>query len=287
MHILPDKKHPYYNKTCVFTTKHHKATVFKEPLRSQVGCILKELPLDTDQLGTFYGDIPRLNSSLETCKRKCLLGLDAHHHSLGLANEGTFGIDSVLNIPYDAEVVILIDKDQGCELIMDYKSYDTNYSAATIQTEQELEAFAKQGLFPSHGLIVTSYPKSQTALHFKGIQNWRGLVSKFKACLADSQTRKVVVETDMRAHMNPTRMKVLSSFANIVTKRLSHLCPICKIPGWGVIATSPGLPCALCHAPTGMTKETTFGCIKCTYQKTIPKKKQTYADPGFCLLCNP
>jgi hypothetical protein len=170
---------------------------------------------------------------------------------------------------------------------MHYRSYETNYSAATIKTVKELEAFAKQGLFPSHGLIVSSYPKSPKALHYKGIQDWSDLISKFKACLTDSQTREVIVETDMRAHMNPTRMKVLSSFAEVFTQRLSQMCPSCNLPGWGVIATSPVLPCSFCNFPTCVTKESSFGCIQCAYQETIPTTKQTKADPRYCSQCNP
>ena len=41
----------------------------------------------------------------------------------------------------------------------------------------------------------------------------------------------VRVESDMRAHMNPTSMIVISQLAEKLDQRLSILCPKCKLPG--------------------------------------------------------
>ncbi len=46
---------------------------------------------DTDSLGTFSGEVQRLDDALSTCRRKALMGLEQSGLRLGLASEARFG----------------------------------------------------------------------------------------------------------------------------------------------------------------------------------------------------
>ena len=52
--------HPYFEKKVVLTSKHEKLRVIKPAFDALVGCALFEENLDTDQLGTFAGEIERV-----------------------------------------------------------------------------------------------------------------------------------------------------------------------------------------------------------------------------------
>jgi len=75
----------------------------------------------------------------------------------------------------------------------------------------------------------------------KGIQTFDKLKEAFiKYCRA-STDGLVSVETDMRAHMNPTRMGVIKELANRFALRLATHCPLCFNLGWGLVGNQKGL----------------------------------------------
>jgi hypothetical protein len=47
-----------------------------------------------------------------------------------------------------------------------------------------------------------------------------------------SEDGNALVETNMRADMNPTRMQVIKEWADCFAKRLATTCPFCYNPGW-------------------------------------------------------
>ena len=103
-----------------------------------------------------------------------------------------------------------------------------------------------------------------------------------------SPVNKVWVETDMRAHFNPTRMQTLNRLANKLALRLLSLCPKCKTPGWGKIKVQIGLECICCGKETAEIKFNIYGCTKCDHKECIlPQDGSRYADPGRCPNCNP
>jgi len=114
------------------------------------------------------------------------------------------------------------------------------------------------------------------------------LEAAVQECLKASGDNKVWVETDMRAHLNPTRMKMIGRLAETLAQRLSCLCPSCYTPGWGRVDIEGGLPCGWCGTPTDEIKAEIYGCTKCRYKETkaAPHGRET-AEPGCCPICNP
>ena len=95
------------------------------------------------------------------------------------------------------------------------------------------------------------------------------------------------VQTDMRAHLNPTRQRALAQLAELLAARLATGCPSCAAPGWGVIASEPGLRCESCARPTSLTAADRYGCASnsCRHQGLRPRDGA--APPASCGHCNP
>ncbi len=81
----------YAGRRVCLTTLHGKERVLARPFFHGLGAELVVCGCDTDQLGTFSGEIERAADPLSTCVRKAALGLEASGLRLGLASEGSFG----------------------------------------------------------------------------------------------------------------------------------------------------------------------------------------------------
>jgi hypothetical protein len=113
------------------------------------------------------------------------------------------------------------------------------------------------------------------------------LSRSFRAALARSKAGVVFVESDLRAHRNPTRMARIAEAGRDLAVRLLCLCPACATPGFGVTARLGGLPCADCGAPTGELRAERWACVRCGASETRPIAGVERADPSSCPECNP
>jgi hypothetical protein len=80
--------HPYLHKKIVLTSKHEKLKLIKPAFNENVGCDLFEIDLDTDQLGTFSGEIERIAPPIETAINKARLGMKETGSLIGIASKG-------------------------------------------------------------------------------------------------------------------------------------------------------------------------------------------------------
>lgn len=194
---------------------------------------VNECVLDKDQLGTFCGDIERSGSAIECAKIKCEWGVNVTKASYGLASEGSFGPSPF--IPYGKEIIYFIDKKRDFNLYVRELSHETNYQMSEVSSYSEALDFAQKALFPSHALIIRSSNRDSKGLIFKGLQDTKNLEKCFENALKNSSTRKVWIETDMRAYLNPTRMRDIEQLSEQLAQRLLCLCKRCDTTGWGKI----------------------------------------------------
>lgn len=277
----------YQNKVCHLASMHKKEQAIGVPFEKILGCKVVPAQFDTDLLGTFTGEIERTLTPQACAKEKCYRGLELVKGSLGVANEGSFGPHpSIPLVPADVEILFFADRNLGFELTLSKISRETNFSAQSVQNIEELSNFAKRVLFPSHALIVRPNSIKDPDLIFKGVQDRQELDRVFKTCLEASSDGLVWVETDMRAHKNPTRMKMIEQLAYQMVARLSLPCPSCQTPGWGIVKNIPGLLCQECRMPTDLIKAEIYGCCRCKHQQVFENQKEM-ANPGFCPFCNP
>ncbi len=284
------KSHPYYGRTVTLATKHGKETVLGPPLKAAVG-LMMDVPedLDTDRLGTFTGEVPRIGSARATALKKARWGMAITGRLLGLASEGSFGPDpELLFVPTSHELLAFVDDGWGIEVIEQLIDPNTNYSHHAGKSLDDLEDFLIQAKFPSHGLIVRPNSGLMPDLLFKGITDTEALRRTLKTCASASEDGMAHVETDMRAFMNPTRRKVLGKVAHNLGRRLRTLCPQCKAPGWGMVDVIKGLPCEWCGAETLLTHKEVYGCPACDYVENHPRRDGLSNAPASnCPYCNP
>lgn len=282
---------PYAKKCIILTTKHAKSIAIGPPFFEKLKASILEHVADTDLFGTFSGEIKRSGSALECAQKKCELSFNHVGSSVeyALASEGSFGPHpSFPFMPCNQEILYFIDRRNDFHLHMSHLSQQTNYRKELIRSIKDLLNFAKTADFPSHGLILHARGKENEPLTFKDINSFLELEKIFYECIKYGTNKEVRVETDMRAHYNPSRMAVIKILAEKMASRLATNCPNCDTPGWGKTHHESGLPCTLCNSKTKITLHEIFGCTKCSYiEKKEPCHGLKYAAPETCEFCNP
>lgn len=290
-YIMPSnsKKSFYDKETIILTTKHSKSIAISDVFKKKLNAQITECSLDTDSLGTFSGEIERKLPSIECARRKCAIGLDHAGADYGLSSEGSFGPYPPMPLmPADHEILYFIDRKNDFSLYLSELSLQTNYQNDVITSFENLQVFAQQALYPSHGLIIRPHNPKNEIIYFKGINTDHDLRTAFYESIALSADHSVWVETDMRAHMNPSRMQVIEALAVKLAQRLKTCCPQCQTPGWGKVDSVEGLPCAWCKEPTDFIKAEIFGCTKCEYKECVVRQDGLKSvEPENCHFCNP
>lgn len=276
----------FHGRKLAIATQHHKEKVIAQKVASKLG-VLPFVPsgLDTDQLGTFTGEIERTLSPLEAARKKCEMAMQIAGCDLAIASEGSFGPHPALVfVPGNEELVILLDRKNTLEIVGKKRSTETNFGGRLCSTEAELMDFADKSGFPSHRLILRE-DKDSKATIFKGIGDKNELLEKFD--WLKKHYGKAFVETDMRALYNPARMTVIAAATdNLIEKALTN-CEQCQTPGFGITDVERGLKCSMCGIPTQSVKAYILSCTKCYYTKTQPIENKTSEDPMYCDYCNP
>ena len=98
---------------------------------------------------------------------------------------------------------------------------------------------------------------------------------------------RAFLETDMRAHRNPTRMRSIERATMDLLRRFNSRCPDCNYPGYDIVERIAGLPCAWCYLPTGIIRFETLCCKQCGREEQRKANERELADPGECANCNP
>lgn len=277
----------FKGRKLAIATRHQKERVIAPLLEQALGvsCFVPD-NLDTDQLGTFSGEIERADDPLSTAKRKCLMAMEQTGCDLTVASEGSFGPHPTLFFGYaDEELVLFMDKKHKLEIYSTEVSLKTNFNGKEITNEQELMDFAKSVNFPSHGLILRDKQNS-TATMVKGITHPDLLLAAFRQLVKNHGS--AFVETDMRAMYNPTRMEVIEGATRKLADKINSLCPACGMPGFGVTDAKQGLPCSLCGLPTRSTLCHIYSCAQCAFTNELYYPYGIKAeDPIYCDNCNP
>lgn len=277
----------YRGQRVALLTQHGKEAVLAPVLEPVLGCTIERVEgFDTDQLGTFTREIPRAGTQIEAARKKARIGMELAGLPLGLASEGAFGPDPMLGmLPWNVEVLVFIDAERELEVV-GLAQGKSNHAHRLVADWPAAAEFARQAGFPSHHLVIR--PESDSDLRLrKGLADWAELESAFGWAQALASKGQVLIETDLRAHTNPTRQGLIRQAAEDLLAKLFSLCPACGAPGFWVVDRVTGLPCAACGAPTREPRADILGCVKFDHRLTRPRSDCTEADPGRCDYCNP
>jgi hypothetical protein len=231
----------YEGRSVALVTLHDKQRVMAPLLSEDLGMDLVAIhDIDTDALGTFTRDIPRAGSQLESARRKARLAIE-RGHELGLGSEGAFlpgpfGIGA-----FNLELVVFIDAETGLEVV-GRATESGRHIHGLAATEDELAELGRLAGFPGHGLVLRPDDEHHPKL-WKGLRTENDLHEAFAAVKRESHGGRVFIENDLRAHMNPTRMRTIASTTSGLVARLKTHCSACDSPNFGLERAVPGLPC--------------------------------------------
>jgi len=277
----------YAGRRVALLTQHGKERVVAPVLRDAVGCFVERVDgYDTDRLGTFTREVPREGTQLDAARRKARIGMDLSGLPLGVASEGSFGADPVAGmLVWNREVVLWRDDERDLEVI-GFAQGPGAFVNLLVDEWQQVVELAEQACFPAHALVVRPDGADGAPIR-KGIVDWPELQDAFARAQRQSPQRLVFVETDVRAHVNPTRMRMIERATRDLAERLGRRCPTCAMPGYGAVATVAGLCCRECGAPTAEPRADVFACPACDHRVTLERPAASGADPTFCERCNP
>ena len=267
-----------------FATQHRKELQFGPPLRRVLGLEVFVAGIDTDEFGTFTGEVPRPAGQLETAVRKARWGVEHTGARFGLASEGAFGPHP--EVPFVAigrELAVFVDSADTIEVVEGMICPDTNFAHVTLRSPEVPDDFLSAMGFPDHAVIVS--PTESDGPFVKGIQDRATLDAAVAATFSEHGT--AAVQTDMRAHLNPTRQRALAQLAERLATRISTRCPQCAACGWGIIGAEPGLPCEWCGRATSVIAGDRYGCASKACDHDELQRREGVASPGSCQFCNP
>lgn len=281
------KMNLFWGRQIVIATKHAKEKVIAPHLTKELGlnCFVPD-QLDTDLLGTFSGEVERVDSPLDTARKKCQMAMDLTSVDLAIASEGSFGPHpSIPFIPAHEEYLLLIDKKNNWEFVVRKLETKTNYRQITLHSTDSLPELITLTQFPSHALIVKKSADDATDC-VKGITQENMLFHTVETFI--ERFGKCHIETDMRAMYNLTRMGVIDVMTKSLIQQIQTACPSCQAPGFRLKDFVRGLPCAYCGEATRSVKAEIYACQSCSYTESrIPGHAMLKEDPMYCDYCNP
>lgn len=277
----------YEGRRIAIATKHDKHLVLDRAFRHGLGASLVLAGVDTDQLGTFTGDVARPGPPADVVVRKARLGMAAASLPIGLASEASFfPYPPVPVVQAHHELLSLVDDELAISVTESIWSLKTNHAATTLGVGDDYRPFLTRVGFDTHALVVRPHPGDGPII--KGIVTVAGLTEAIAQAAERSPDAKAMVETDMRAHHNRSRRLVLRHLGYRLVRRLRLACPGCGLPGWGRTETVTGLPCEQCATPTAEPIGFRDGCPHCGLTGALHRTAASAtAEPARCPYCNP
>ena len=275
----------YQNERVLLASKHEKERVIRPVFFDMLGCEIYTSNFDTDQFGTFTGEIPRVKTPYETCVLKAKTAAIEADCFFSIASEGSFGAHP--SMPFfasDHEIMVFVDLKHNWIIAEQLVTTKTNYQMLTLHRGKDIASFLQSVQFPSHA--VTLQINDTKEVLGKGIQD----VSLLNHLITTGFVKgdELLLVTDMRAMVNPTRMEALSLLAEKLAARILTCCHSCGAPGFGFISTTETLSCSLCDGPTSLHRFEIWGCVACkNKEKKARHDHLELADPTYCNYCNP
>ncbi len=278
--------HRFENLRVAMPTLHGKEKIISQAFSAWQWEVVA-LPVDTNRLGTFTGEVERPADPLATAWMKLEAGLPhAAGFDLLIASEGSFyPHPEVPLITLNTELLVLRDLRNNRQ----YQAAHTDYFPLSVREQvnhwQQLEDLAARLDFPQQGLILPGVQEKSVARQYlKDLHDMDALRQGFEQL--QKHGAAIWVETDFRALHAPLRQSHIAAAAGRLLEKLQCHCPACEEPGFGKTAPLSGLPCSWCGTPTRLTRSWMHRCEVCHHEVEMAVA-ETAADPGYCDRCNP
>ena len=241
--------------------------------------------IDTDQFGTFTGEVSRMLTPVEAATAKARLAMSAAGVRYGLASEASYNAWLGM-LPMHEEILVFIDDTRGIQVTEGIKVPGAPGAPRLVDCADDAVAAALDFGFPQQGAAVKASVADRVRVFGKGITDTRELIEAVTVAAAAADGRQAWVEPDLRAHHNPSRRDVIATLASRLAHRLATQCPRCACPGYGKVGVREGLPCRACGCPTSLVVSDVLGCPACDHREAVARTG-ALAEPRFCPDCNP
>ncbi|GHD56489.1 DUF6671 family protein [Jeongeupia chitinilytica] len=213
----------------LIATMHGKESVLGPSLATLGFNVLLPLDYDTDALGTFSGDIRRPGTAFEAALEKARRACDATGVPRAVASEGSYRpCQTLFPGARNAELLAFVDRERGVEFVEYLTDLPTSFVKGRVPADPASPAaralLADMGWPGIRAMVVPHDPGNGVppTLVFKGLGTEAELTQAFAVCAAHSQDGQVHLETDLRAHMNPTRMTSVALMGIRLIERLQR-----------------------------------------------------------------
>ncbi len=285
--------HPLSGSLIAFATMHGKEKILDSLFQQSIGAkLVVPRLINTDNYGTFSGEVSRLQSVKEVLRAKAREGADLLGLNYGLASEGSFGAHP--RIPFlecNQESLMFLDLKNEIEVFSHVISTENCAEYRQVKTEEDLLDFCHRVNLGAQAVILKpSYEYSNMDWIVKGLTDEQSVIEAFHRIKDNFSLDNVWVEKDNRAHFNPQRQKVIYQVGEKLINTLSVLCPSCKTPGFQMTDFIKGLKCLDCGLKSDKPLKEIWSCPskKCTYSETRPRLDGVkMLSPAECHWCNP
>lgn len=261
-------------------TQHAKQSAVEAALDAAGYSVTTISNFDTDTLGSFTGEVARKGSQLDAAVAKAKLACQISGERYGLGSEGSFGPDPHVGLTaWACEILAWWDAQDEHLVYSVVQGPEANFDQTTAATLEAALAFAKSVGFEQHGIIV-----GKPGEHYfsKQCSNWCDFEKHVTVALEQGP---VWLETDMRAHRNPTRMAMIQRCAVQLAQMLKTQCPACQSVGFGQVSPVLGAVCEACGEPTSAVKAKAITCSACGHVEQ--ELVRSTVPPSRCDYCNP
>jgi hypothetical protein len=270
-----------------FATMHGKEKLVAPILQRELGWSVRVADLNTDLFGTFSGEIPRSLSAHDTVVEKARRGALHAGLALGIASEGSIGAHP--HIPFldaDVELMALVDVERNLQLVVSHIGPGVVALREVWTSTTDLEDIGVRADLPNHAVIVRK-GEGRSLWARKGIRSVGELGVAIAEARHEGPAGDVVIESDFRAMMSPSRQANIVACATALASRVATVCPSCDTWGWGVVGVKRGMPCKGCGGVVeGAVRADILGCVACPHTKEIAREHAA-VDPAHCETCNP
>ena len=267
---------PFHGATVAIGTVHGKEAAFAPAFRRWLGAqVVATVALDTDALGTFTRDVPRVLTPEEAATAKARGAAAELRTATAVATEASYspavgGFGPMVH----EELAVFVDLERDIRVRHGIRQFVHVAPPRVVRTEGEARRYLTRVGFPAQAVVA----RTDEAMT-KGIQD-------AATVLALVARGPVELEPDLRAHMNPERRRSLRRLSWMLAARLTCVCPGCACPGFGPVGVVRGLPCGACGNATSQVRLDVDGCPRCPEQRKRRRPAEV-ADPATCDACNP
>lgn len=215
----------------LIATMHGKETVLAPPLAELGFQVLLPVDYDTDMLGTFSGDVRRPGTAVEAALEKARRACIATGVPRAISSEGSYRpCQTLFPGARNVEILAFVDMENGQEVVEVMTDLPTRFVKGRVPAD--FDAPETQALLSAMGwpqvraMIVPEDPGRGVVMPewvFKGLADAASVIEALRVCAAHSADGQVHLESDLRAHMNPTRMASVARVGERLVQRLAGL----------------------------------------------------------------